>query len=101
MVRVLKNLRSKLVADGEIMAGIAPSYFLEGLLYNVPSEKFGGSYQDSFVQAINWIQHEADKDKLLCANEQYYLLRDGVPTCWEKTKADAFLNATIKAWNNW
>src|SRR3989339_1948869 len=36
MVRVLKNLRSKLVADGALKAGVAPSYYLEGLLYNVP-----------------------------------------------------------------
>jgi len=101
MVRILKNLRSKLVDDGKLVAGIAPSYYLEGLLYNVPSDKFGLSYSDCFINAMNWIQSEADKDKLVCANEQYYLLWDGSHTSWEKANANAFLNAAIEAWNDW
>ncbi|EKB1979579.1 nucleotidyltransferase [Vibrio parahaemolyticus] len=101
MVRILKNIRSKLVDDGTLQPGIAPSYYLEGLLYNVPDEKFGSSYADSFVNAINWIQNEADKSKLVCANEQYYLLRSGTPTCWEFTDAEAFINASIDLWNTW
>lgn len=101
MVRILKNLRSKLVADGKLEAGIAPSYYLEGLLYNVPSDKFGVSYSDCFINAMNWIQGEADKDKLVCANEQYYLLWDGSHTSWDKANANVFLNAAIEAWNDW
>lgn len=101
MVRVLKNIRSKLVADGLLKAGTAPSYYLEGLLYNVPASKFGARYGDCFVNAINWIQQESDKSKLVCANEQYYLLWNGSPTSWEKADADAFLAAAIKLWNDW
>jgi hypothetical protein len=33
--------------------GIAPSYFLEGVLYNVPNDKFGSSYEDRFVAAYS------------------------------------------------
>ncbi len=101
MVRVLKNLRSKLVADGDLKAGIATSYYLEGLLYNVPNAKFGNSYADCFVNSMNWIQTEADKDKLLCANEQYYLLWNGTHTSWEKADAEAFIEAAIRMWNEW
>lgn len=101
MVRVLKNLRSKLVADGDLKAGIAASYYLEGLLYNVPNANFGNSYADCFVNSMNWIQTEADKDKLLCANEQYYLLWNGTHTSWEKADAEAFIEAAIKMWNEW
>lgn len=101
MVRILKNLRSKLVADGILEAGVAPSYYLEGLLYNVPSNKFGVSYTDCFINAMNWIQTEADKDKLVCANEQYYLLWDNSHTSWNKANANTFLNAAIRAWNDW
>ncbi|MFT4941588.1 MAG: hypothetical protein ACI88A_004658 [Paraglaciecola sp.] len=101
MVRVLKNLRSKLVADGMLNAGVAPSYYLEGLLYNVPSEKFGVNYTNCFVNIMNWFQTEAHKDKLLCANEQYYLIWEGTHTSWEKADADAFINAAIKMWNDW
>ncbi len=101
MSRILKNMRTKLVNDGHIEAGVAPSYFLEGLLYNVPNDKFASSYQDCFINAMTWIQTEADKDKLLCANEQYYLLRDNMPTSWSKTNGETFLNAAINLWNNW
>src|SRR5260221_5761471 len=34
MVRILKNMRERLVSDGEITKATAPSYYLEGLLYN-------------------------------------------------------------------
>lgn len=101
MARVLKNLRSRLVADERIKAGIAPSYYLEGLLYNVPSDKFTGSYQDCFVNAMNWIQNEADKTKLLCANEQYYLLWDNLHTSWSKANCEEFLEAATELWNEW
>ncbi len=101
MIRILKNLRSKLVADGSLHPGVAPSYYLEGLLYNVPNEKFVSSYVDCFVNAINWIQMEADKDKLVCANEQYYLLWAGSHTSWEKANAEAFIQAAIRLWNDW
>lgn len=101
MVRVLKNLRGKIVDKGAIAAGVAPSYYLEGLLYNVPDEKFTGSFQDCFVNAINWIQKEAEKNKLVCANEQYYLLRDNQHTCWPTANCETFLNSAIDLWNNW
>jgi hypothetical protein len=101
MVRVLKNLRGRLVEDGQLKAGIAPSYYLEGLLYNVPADKFITSYEDCFVNAINWIRSEAEKDKLVCANEQYYLLRDNSHVCWSTADFEAFLSAAVKLWNSW
>lgn len=101
MVRILKNLRTKLINDGVIKNGLAPSYYIEGLMYNVPDGKFGKSYADSFINAMTWIQKEADKPNLVCANEQYYLLRDNEHTCWKKEDAEKFLNAAIGAWNNW
>lgn len=101
MIRVLKNMRGKLVVDGYIKSGIAPSYYLEGLLYDVPNAKFAKSFEDCFVNAINWIKNEADKSKLVCANEQYYLLRDNTHTCWPQAHCEAFLNAAVRLWQNW
>lgn len=101
MIRILKNIRGRLVDEGMLKGGIAPSYYIEGLLYNVPIDKFTNSYGDSFVNAINWIQNESVKSDLVCANEQYYLLRDGSLVCWPPGNADAFLNAAIKLWNEW
>lgn len=99
-VRIFKNIRSKLVTEKMLSDGVAPSYYLEGLLYNVPNEKFGGSYEDTIVNTINWIM-ESDRNKFVCANEQYYLLYEGSPVTWRAEKCEAFLNALIELWKQW
>lgn len=101
MARILKNMRSRLVDENAIIATVAPSYFLEGLMYNVPINMFGTSYQDCFVNSINWLQNDADIDKLVCANEQYYLVRDNSHNCWSKSDYEAFIEAVVDLWNNW
>jgi len=101
MARVFKNMRSRMVDDGLIKSGIAPSYYIEGLLYNVPNDKLTSSYQDCMVNVLNWYRQEASKSDLVCANEQYYLLRDGHHTCWTQGKCDAFVEAAVKLWNEW
>ena len=100
MVRLLKNMRSRLLESAAIQAGSAPSYFLEGLLYNVPTNKFGISYGDTFVAAFTWIL-SAERDNLLCANEQYYLVRDSFTNCWPSANFDQFVSKAIQLWNNW
>ena len=64
MVRILKNMRTRLVQTGAIEASTAPSYFIEGLLYNVPNDNFDKTYEDTFVSAFNWILN-ADQTKSL------------------------------------
>jgi major membrane immunogen (membrane-anchored lipoprotein) len=100
MVRIIKNMRNAMIDDGYLKAGIAPSYFLEGLLYNVPNGKFGTSYEDTFVNAINWII-EIDRSKFVCANEQYYLCHPTSPVTWRKENLQTFLDAAIKYWKDW
>jgi hypothetical protein len=102
-VRIVKNMRNKLVTDKVIEPGTAPSFFIEGLLYNVPAEKFGKSYGDTFLGAANWVR-SLDREtlnKLVCANKEYYLIRDGLPTCWPYNNYDKFLSALAGLWNQW
>lgn len=101
MARVFKNMRSRMVEDGLIKTGIAPSYYIEGLLYNVPNDKLTSSYQDCVVNTLNWYRQEAKKGDLVCANEQYFLLREGLHTCWQQENCDAFVEAAIGLWNKW
>lgn len=101
MARVFKNMRSRLLESGLIEAGIAPSYYIEGLLYNVPNEKFTTSYQDCLVNILNWYRQDAAKTDLVCANEQYYLLRDGYHTCWSQRDCDALVEVAVDLWNQW
>lgn len=100
MARILKNMRSRLIAEEMLENGVAPSYYLEGLLYNVPNDKFGKSYEETFVNAINWIL-EADRTKFLCANEQYYLLFADSPVTWRAEKCDKFLDGAVELWKQW
>ena len=99
MVRIIKNMRSKLVDDGIISGDTAPSYFIEGMLYNVPKEKFGSSYAETFCNCLNWLR-ETDRSKLKCANEQYILIGNS-NVQWSSVKCDDFLNALVNLWNNW
>jgi hypothetical protein len=100
MVRILKNVRSKLVEAGLLGAGEAPSYYLEGLLYNVPNEYFGGTYSEEFVRILNWLL-AADRSKFVCANSQYYLLWDNSPVTWRAPLCAKFLSACCNLWNGW
>lgn len=101
MARVFKNMRSRMVDDDLIKPGIAPSYFVEGLLYNVPNEKLISSHEDCVVNTLNWYRQDAKKADLVCANEQYYLLRNASHTCWPQENCDAFMEAAAKFWKYW
>jgi len=99
MVRIVKNMRNAMIAVDYIKEGLAPSYFLEGMLYNVPTEKFGGSYQQTLVAILSWLR-ECDRTKLLCANEMYKLLHPTSPVTWRAESFEAFLSAAIRYWND-
>ena len=100
VVRVYKNMRNRMVDDGVIKAGLAPSYFLEGMLWNVPAAKFGNTYDELFVNTINWVM-QADRTKLACANDLFWLVRDNSKVCWATADFDAYLAAAAKYWTEW
>lgn len=99
-VRILKNMRNSMITKAYLAEGIAPSYFLEGMLYNVPDNLFGQSYGDTFANAINWIT-TCDRAKLVCANEQYFLLHPSSPVTWRADHLQTYLDAATTFWNNW
>jgi hypothetical protein len=101
MIRIFKNARSKMIEDGLIAEGSAPSYFIEGLLYNVPNPQFVGDYQDIFLNILKWFYETKDRTKFVTANEQYYLLRDNSHTCWPIADGNNFIDRVIKLWNDW
>jgi hypothetical protein len=100
IIRIFKNARQAMLDQKLLQVGQAPSYFIEGLLYNVPSAKYGGTYSASVVNCINWL-YQADRSAFLCANGQYKLLDDNPDVSWNTKDCDAFLNGLIGLWNNW
>ena len=97
-VRTYKNLRNKMIEDGSLAEGVAPSYFIEGLIYNVPADRFGGTHVANFVDTLNWLI-TAERSKFVCANELFYLLNDHSLVTWTAAKCNTFLNAVAAYWN--
>lgn len=99
-VRIYKNMRNYMVDRGILADGVAPSYFIEGMLWNPPIEKFGGSYSDTFTNTFNFLT-QADRSGFKCANGIHTLLSDGSPVSWNAANCQAYLNALRGLWNNW
>lgn len=98
-VRVFKNLRNCLVERGLLRDGVAPSYFIECLLYNVPDILFQSAV-DVRVPAIITYLKSVDRAGMICQNGRIPLL-GSTSTQWSDANCLAFLNAANQLWNNW
>lgn len=97
-VRVFKNLRNAMIQKKIIEDGLAPSYFIEGLLWNVPIDRFGGTEQQNFLDVLDWLW-KADRSKFVCANDLYYLFHPSSLVTWRSEKCETFLSKAIDYWN--
>ena|SRR5215469_9712178 len=88
------------LADYKIEDGLAPSYFIEGLLYNVPVDRFGGGDPNNFIDVLSWLL-AADRSKFVCANEMFYLYHPTALETWRVEKCDRFLNALSNLSDTW
>jgi len=98
-VRIFKNIRSVLADRGVLSKETAPSYFVEGLLYNVPDGQFGGSYVDTVCNCFNWIRR-ANRSQFLCPNGKS-LLFGPLSVQWSPEKCDEFLRCIEEMWRLW
>jgi hypothetical protein len=99
MVRVFKNMRNTMIRDGLLAQGIAPSYFIEGMLSNVPDDKFVGTYSNMWVECFNHVV-TADRTKLLCANRLHWLVKDGSLSSWPVANFNTYTAASKKYWES-
>ena len=97
-IRVFKNARTYLVNQGIISKELAPSYFLECLLYNVPDGNFKFNYQDTFCGVVNWLC-KSNMTSFLCQHEQFPLFGN-TPEQWSSSNARDFLDMLVDLWNN-
>jgi hypothetical protein len=98
-VRILKNMRNRMIKAGQIIDGLAPSYFLEGMLWNVPDLNFVYRYDNTFANYLSWLEM-SNTNTLTCANEQHWLLRDGQSVCWSLNNFQRFKSELIRFWNS-
>lgn len=99
-VRIYKNMRNRMVDKGLVGASTAPSYFIEGLLHNVPSSQFGESHAKTVEQTFDWISDNSP-DGFRCANGVHPLIFDGATTSWPVQGYIDWINGMKKLWNSW
>jgi hypothetical protein len=99
-VRIFKNMRNKMVEKGFIKEGAAPSYFIEGLLWNVPNDQFVASQQTTVENCYNWFNN-CDQGELKCANGIHPLIRDVTNTSWPIQGYIDFAGATRRLCVEW
>ncbi|QFY63535.1 nucleotidyltransferase (plasmid) [Rhizobium grahamii] len=98
-VRCYKNMRNYLVDNGLLQEGVAPSYFIEGMLYNAPNPLFGKTFQDTVVETFNFVA-EADRSQFKCANGIHSLIGNS-PVTWRAGDCQTYLDAIKKLWLDW
>ena len=102
-VRMFKNARQKLIRDGYISKDLAPSYFLECLLFNVPDYCFIGTYREKFLQVLKWLENQITDDALgdfECQNRQDKLFGFSFVQ-WREYKAKALVEQLRNLWDGW
>lgn len=98
-VRMLKNARDRLISSGNLLPGAAPSYFVECLLYNVPSERFVSNPCTTFYNVLEYL-YTTNLQPFICQNEQTPLFGSSAEQ-WSTTNATQLVNDLVSLWNNW
>lgn len=96
-VRVFKNARCWLEDQGMLEQDSAPSFAVECLVYNVPDDLFGDSYQSTFTRAVDWLA-SARLAGFVCQNGIQELFREGG---WSEPKARQFIKGLVQMWHRW
>lgn len=103
-VRVLKNMKASMIDREYITKELAPSYFLECLIYNSQNSNFRQSYySDIAVSIINQFSADLKNGNManyLVQNEQRKLF-GSEDQQWNIDDATTFVNQLIRFWNEY
>ena len=97
-IRVFKNARNVAQKDNSY-----PSYFLECLVYNVPSSNFSNKHTVTYVNCIKWLYQVAQNNRL----DEVYCQNGGQPmfgdALHQSNTADAkrLIIDLAKLWDQW
>jgi hypothetical protein len=98
-IRLFKNFRSWLVENHRLGQDVAPSYYLECMLHNVPDALFVGDFTDTVPSILSYLW-TTPYESFLSQNGLTLLFGTG-PTQWSGDNFTAFLAAARAAWDNW
>ncbi len=100
-VRIFKNMRNQLVREGKLSTRVAPSYFVECLIYNVPNSNFINICHCichcTVQNVIDWLFRNGTNTDLVCQNGQVYLFGNDREQ-WSTQDAAALINALHNMW---
>lgn len=99
MIRIFKNFRNSMIAQHILSDGVAPSYFVEGALYNVPDHLFIGKYEDTIPSILEYLV-TTPYAGFLSQNGVAPLIGTG-PTQWSEHNFASFVVTARTAWHNW
>lgn len=98
-VRIFKNARSYLDEKGQIDKDLAPSYFIECMLYNVPDAKYVSDYQTRYQNIVNHLE-KSNLSGFECQNGIQDLFGSS-STQWSQSDATRFIDKLDLLWQNW
>ena len=98
-VRMFKNARNYLEDANLIGRDLAPSYFLECLLYNAPDDAFQYAFQYTYASIVDWMSY-ADISEAVCQNEQEYLFGPSSEQ-WSREDAGKLAEQFAALWTGW
>ncbi len=99
-VRMFKNARNCASERGLLPDGIAPSYFVECLLFNVLDVHYRGTgLRDTYYSVVKYLI-ENSIEAFMCQNGQLALFGPS-STQWNTTDASTFIRALANLWDGW
>lgn len=102
-VRIFRNIKAYLVDNSLIKSDVAPSYFVECLIYNVKDEHFrASSYQSRVFNVLSQLTDDINNNLMIdytCQNHQVKLFGTSEQQ-WNINNAKIFLAEIVKLWRN-
>lgn len=98
-VRMFKNARSCATDQGYLVEGIAPSYFVDCLIYNVPDYCFVDDLAETYCNVVNYL-NKAALSGFVCRNEIVSLFGPSSEQ-WSENAARQLIGSLIRLWNEW
>jgi predicted nucleotidyltransferase len=98
-IRIFKNLRNYMVENRFLAEGVAPSYYIECALHNVPDHLFAGNFDDTVPAILNYLL-TTPYAGFMCQNGVVPLIGTG-RTQWSEQNFVSFVVAAHNAWQQW
>jgi hypothetical protein len=98
-VRMFKNARTSAIDRGFLADGVAPSYFIDCLIWNAPDHLFSASFQNTYCDIVNHL-NGALLTGFFCRNGILPLFGTSTEQ-WTEAEARQLLAALVQLWNEW